>query len=279
MESGQGTYAIVFPPGNAVTAWDRLAEALNCSAAPDVLTCVRAADSVEIKRITEVTGLYFTPAVDDVTQLANPSQARSERRVANVPLMIGNNAQEGRIPALAGDNVTAFLESLFPNDRQLRADIKAAYSMGQDGVNSGFDIAAQIGRDYISQCVRSPICLNPFFFTTNFKLRSQSNRILTTIPGLCLDRPPQRRSRLFNLALHPQRLFPQYPSVSCRRRLPRHPDPARPRHLPSRRTHRSRICPQQLHAGRVGGVREESAARARVESGWVLWRRGCRCVG
>jgi hypothetical protein len=69
--------------------------------------------------------LYFIPTVDNITQLANPSQARSERRIANVPLTIGTTAQEG-CTGVSLNNLTAFLETFFPDEPKLRADIAAA---------------------------------------------------------------------------------------------------------------------------------------------------------
>jgi carboxylesterase type B len=153
MESGQNTYGIYFPKGVGIAAWQSLIEALNCSAVRDALACVRAADAMKIKEIIEVASLYFIPTVDNITQLANPSQARSKRRIANVPLMIGTTAQEGRT-GVGLNNLTAFLETLLPDEPKLRADIAAAYPIGQGGLNTEYDIISQISTDFGQQCVR-----------------------------------------------------------------------------------------------------------------------------
>lgn len=152
MESGQNTYGNFFPKGVGVAAWQSLVEALNCSTVRDALACVRAADAVKIKEIIEVTSLYFIPTVDNITQLANPSQARAERRIANVPLMIGTTAQDGRT-AVGLTNLTASLETFFPDEPKLRADIAAAYPIGQGGLNTEYDVISQIITDFGSQCV------------------------------------------------------------------------------------------------------------------------------
>ncbi|KAF7514001.1 hypothetical protein GJ744_006615 [Endocarpon pusillum] len=152
MESGQNTYGVYFPKGVGIAAWQSLVEALNCSAVRDALACVRAADAMKIKEIIEVASLPFIPTVDNITELANPSQARSERRIANVPLMIGTTAQDGRTP-LGPNNLTAFLETAFPDEPKLRADIVAAYPIGQGGLNTEYDIISQIITDFGSQCV------------------------------------------------------------------------------------------------------------------------------
>lgn len=152
MESGQNTYGTYFPKGGGIAAWQSLVEALNCSAGRDALACVRAADAMKIKEIIEVNSLYFIATVDNVTQLANPSQARSERRIANVPLMIGTTAQEARF-FVGPNNITAFLESSFPDEPKLRADTVAAYPIGQGGLDTEYDIISQINTEFGYQCV------------------------------------------------------------------------------------------------------------------------------
>jgi carboxylesterase type B len=148
IESGQNTYGNYFPKGVGITAWQSLIEALNCSAVRDALACVRAADAMKIKEIIEVASLCFIPTVDNITQLANPSQARSERRIANVPLMIGTNAQEGRT-GVGLNNLTAFLQTFFPDKPKLRRDIAATYPIGQGGLNTEYDIISQISTDFV----------------------------------------------------------------------------------------------------------------------------------
>jgi carboxylesterase type B len=153
MESGQNTYGIYFLKDIGIAVWQSLIKALNCSAVRDTLVYVRAANAIKIKEIIEVASLYFIPTVDNITQLANPSQARSKRRIANVPLIIGTTAQEGRT-GVGLNNLTAFLETLFPDEPKLRVDIAAAYLMGQGGLNIEYDIISQISTDFEQQYIR-----------------------------------------------------------------------------------------------------------------------------
>ena len=165
MQSGSGTYNV---PATArklgLVAWEALVKSLNCSTAADVLTCVRAADAFRIKRLIEEAAAVVFPVIDNITQIADPARARAERRVADVPLIIGNTAQESRL-RMTSMNITASLMEGFPSDPQLRAKIAAAYPIGLGGLDTPYDVISQWQTEYGNQCVSKlvPCCsFSPF---------------------------------------------------------------------------------------------------------------------
>lgn len=95
LQSGQA--AVYNQPTNGTVSWDMLAEQLNCSAQPDVLKCVRAANATTIVSILEHSALTFTAVKDNITELQNPEVARKSGNVARVPILAGTTAQEGSV--------------------------------------------------------------------------------------------------------------------------------------------------------------------------------------
>ncbi|KAL8721757.1 MAG: hypothetical protein Q9181_007638, partial [Wetmoreana brouardii] len=150
IQSGQASVS-AFPRGTSgPDAWITLVEALNCTSASSQLACVRAADALTIKSIIEHAGLYFSPVTDNITQIATPVN-RSEHHIANVSYMIGTNGQEGRSYAADITNLTGFIDSEFP-DAALQKAVTAAYPVGQDGLITQGDVAAQIYTEWVFQC-------------------------------------------------------------------------------------------------------------------------------
>lgn len=96
--------------------------------------------------------LAFDPAIDNLTTLSDPRQARAQRRIANVPVLTGTDSQEGRIIQVGQNNITAFLATTFPNSTELQNAIAAAYPLGQVGLNTAYDVISQIWTEYFFQC-------------------------------------------------------------------------------------------------------------------------------
>ncbi|KAI4746768.1 alpha/beta-hydrolase [Aureobasidium sp. EXF-12298] len=133
LESGQYSYRSA-PPTSSVPAWYNLTAELGCPGSfGSNLSCVRAANATDIQRIIDVNILTFNPVADNITLVSNPAQRRVMGEIANIPVMGGTNAQEGRSPAL----VTA---------------IKEAYPLGVDGLDTPYDVISQIFTEYIFQC-------------------------------------------------------------------------------------------------------------------------------
>ena len=150
-QSGQ---ASVFPgiAANRTLSWLALVDGLNCSSASSALACVRSKPATLIKSVEEHLMLDFAPAIDNVTNLSDPQHARSEHRIANVPVLTGTNAQEGRAYVVGQNNITAFLAATFPESTELQQAIAAAYPLGQNGLNTVYDVIAQIYTEYFFQC-------------------------------------------------------------------------------------------------------------------------------
>ena len=197
-------------------SWEYLVKALNCSEAIDVLACTRAAPALAIKSIEEHAALDFSPASDNITQLSDPEAARLARKIANVPVFLGTNAQEGRAFEYGQNNLTAYLQTTFPQSVQLQEAIAAAYPLGKDGLESDYDVISQIFTEFIFQCVRfSPKHIQPldppFSTSTLSKLTTHSPNspqpssptplpLSATRPGVITTTPPSPTPKPFPTA-------------------------------------------------------------------------------
>jgi carboxylesterase type B len=113
LESGQSSLPIVGDVGvNSTENWVKLIEALDCTQAESQLSCARAADAGKIQNIIEHGPLIFRPVFYNVTLIENAPAAREVHNIANVPIMVGSNGQEGRAFLYGQSNVTAFLRPL-----------------------------------------------------------------------------------------------------------------------------------------------------------------------
>lgn len=150
-QSGQVSVYPV-PPGNGTLSWLALVDGLNCSTASSPLACVRSKPATLIKSVEEHLMLAFEPAIDNVTILSDPQRARSEHRIANVPVLIGTTSEEGRLWAVGENNLTAFLAAMIPESTELQQAIAAAYPLGQNELNTDYDVISQIYTEFIWQC-------------------------------------------------------------------------------------------------------------------------------
>ena len=280
MESGEATYDGFFHPGDQVTArkaWDTLADKLGCSRKPDVLQCVRKADAFKIRDIIEREAVTFATAIDGVTQISDADAARAAGRVANVPLMLGNNAREGATATALGSNfsVAETVKAVFPNDTALQNEIIATYALGHEGRKTEADAVEQMFTDYFQTCVSLASCPAPQACKVP---TCHSTTAHGRLPGHLLHCAPLRLRRLPDLALLSRRRLREFRALHPeRRRVPRHAGRAGARHLPAHQRDRAGGCPERVHTGRVGRFRQEPAARARVERrGHVRRRRPWR---
>lgn len=167
MQSGQDsvrtlTAAPGLPANTGALSWNALVSGLGCSNTSSALACVRAADALTIKSFIEHAGLSFQPVVDNITRVSNPQVRRANHQIANVPILIGSNAQEGTAFIYGQSNITAALKVLFPTNTTLQAEVVAAYPIGQDGLSTPFDVIAKVYTDLIFQCVSFPFFHLPY---------------------------------------------------------------------------------------------------------------------
>ena len=96
LQSGQYSYRAALPT-SSVPAWSNLTVSLGCPGTyGSNLTCVRAANATEVKRIIEVNSLIFNPVADNVTLVTNPAARRLSGNISYIPVLTGSNSQEGR---------------------------------------------------------------------------------------------------------------------------------------------------------------------------------------
>ena len=148
MQSGQASLSPA-PSASGLLSWQFLVAALQCTTAKSQLACVRAADAQTIKNTLEQNNLTFSPVTDNVTQIELPVNKTSH---PSVPYMIGTNGQEGTGFVIGESNLTAFINTSFPDSTQLQQLIGAAYAVGTPFINTEFDAMAQIFTDYVFQC-------------------------------------------------------------------------------------------------------------------------------
>lgn len=100
--------------GNGSASWTALLEELNCPSlvGDAALACARAAPAATIRNIVDVNALGFPAVNDNVTSSNNVAVNIDLKKWADVPLLIGTNADDGRLFAVGqGYNVTAFLDN------------------------------------------------------------------------------------------------------------------------------------------------------------------------
>jgi len=96
-----------------------------------VLKCLRALSMEELLSVSSVTGAYATnwaPTVDGVELTHSPEDLASQGKIANVPIMVGTNLNEG----------TNFMPDSFKN---MTADQYEPFLLSEYGANVGPDVA------------------------------------------------------------------------------------------------------------------------------------------
>ena len=150
MQSGQISFGRQ-RTGNSTGNWLTLASKLNCTNPSASLSCVRAADPLIVKDVIEKNSLSFTPVADNITVVSDPRQRRAARRIANVPVLSGSNAQEGRVYNVGNNNLTRYLETTFQVPALIDA-VNRTYPRGVNGLNTDYDIISAIYTDLVFTC-------------------------------------------------------------------------------------------------------------------------------
>ena len=140
------------------TAWNTLVSKLNCSTASNQLSCVQKAPVQAVRQVEETNALSFKANTDNVTFRAFAEVARQQKKVAQVPILIGSNANEGRIFVVGVTNATTGIEAALGVNSSIFVDylesiILPAYPQGSSpNLANQTDIAAAIFTDVIFQC-------------------------------------------------------------------------------------------------------------------------------
>ncbi|PVI01918.1 alpha/beta-hydrolase [Periconia macrospinosa] len=161
MESGvlgyRGSPAPGLPFPSSSASWDTMVNALNCTASSEdaEFTCVQNAPAGTIKDIGERQMLLFNPIHDNETLVSDIAARRKTNNIAQVPLLIGTNKDEGTLLAgLFFNNVSMYLETTFGArlTPTLRAEIEKTYPLGSAAFPTPFDVISAIETDISMQC-------------------------------------------------------------------------------------------------------------------------------
>jgi carboxylesterase type B len=106
-----------------------------------------------IKKIIEEQGLSFGPVADNRTLWTTPAVKRLNGSTTRIPVMIGTNAQEGRIFVQGQNDVEKYARTTFRNNSAIVKAVLDAYVVGKNGLETGFDAIAQIMTEFTFQCV------------------------------------------------------------------------------------------------------------------------------
>ncbi|RYP27087.1 hypothetical protein DL768_011334 [Monosporascus sp. mg162] len=157
IQSGQATFA-PYHLTNGQASWSQLVDHFGCSGQSSAIACLREVPASDIKSYIEETGILFIPVTDNVTQLsaADARRARQARNVANVPLLIGSNGQEGsafwrHAPA----DLDNFLRVFFAGDDELQRLVNLTYPLSPAGSATTYQRLASIFTDLVFTCPTS----------------------------------------------------------------------------------------------------------------------------
>lgn len=121
--------------------------------------------------------MSFRPTTDNYTLVTTPELKRRTGQLHSFPIMVGSNAEEGRVFQFNKNNLTQYLETTFPNNLALQQRVREAYPRGQNGLNTDYDIQSQIMTDLQFGCPASLLAYDSsksgyptwrFFFSATF---------------------------------------------------------------------------------------------------------------
>lgn len=158
MSSGQSAFGLLATlPDNPENydIWTTVSKIVNCSEKATNLACMRHVPATMLQEALLAAKAAFVPVKDDITVPAAPATAWKSGKVAKVPLLNTNVAQEGR--ALVDQSITLtqftemFLGPQFVTDSD--RDAILAYYKTNAVLTSDFDIIAAIYTDMLWVCV------------------------------------------------------------------------------------------------------------------------------
>lgn len=154
LQSGQASLSRFMSRANSTANWLEMVEKVGCADAPSHIECARGVKATTIKEVIERNALSFPPVQDDVTLSSEAAERRERNEIADVPILAGTNANEGRIFNVGQTNLTRYLDNLVPVPA-LQAAIRAAYPIGTEGLETDYDVISAIYTDLIYTCPQS----------------------------------------------------------------------------------------------------------------------------
>jgi carboxylesterase type B len=131
------------------SSWATLLAEANCTG-DGSLACLRAISATKIKAIIESKALSFSPTTDNFTLVSRPYLKRHEGKIASVPILVGSNAQEGRVFQYGKSDLETYLKANFPAN--LTEKVRSAYALHTQGLHSNYDIMSAIMTDVQFTC-------------------------------------------------------------------------------------------------------------------------------
>jgi carboxylesterase type B len=137
-----------------VPPFHTLAEALNCGIA-DAVSCVRTKSIADIKGVVSKLKLSFAIPVDDggQTMVTRHDDARRAKKIAKVPVLIGNNFAEAAIFAsqVRGRTIAEWAKVVYPKEEAKQKAVVDAYPLDQfKSVDEGL---TQLHSDFQFACI------------------------------------------------------------------------------------------------------------------------------
>jgi carboxylesterase type B len=114
------------------------------------LACLKQVPATKLKAIIESKALSFNPTTDNYTLVERPYLKRHEGKIASVPILIGSNAQEGRVFQYGKTDLDSYLKDTFPAN--MTEKVRAAYALHTQGLHSNYDIMSAIMTDLQFTC-------------------------------------------------------------------------------------------------------------------------------
>ena len=149
----------------SASSWARLVNATNCphDDAAAALECIRGKPVLRLKEIIERAALPFNSITDGITLSKSPRQNRLKSKenpslIARVPVMVGNNANEGSMYVIGQNSTEIFLKQivsvLYPNGapEDLVKKVLDAYPLGEKSTMTETDRMDRILTEVLSQC-------------------------------------------------------------------------------------------------------------------------------
>ncbi|KAM5345650.1 hypothetical protein ACJ41O_011511 [Fusarium nematophilum] len=161
LQSSQAT--IVTENTNTTETWAKLVKEIGC-VGDNTLECMRIVPSSVLRKVVEEEKLSFGAEQDGgITWSDSPRRDRLESKndptlVARVPMLVGSNADEGRLEQLKNFDLDAALAELGGgggggsiSEKDIEK-ILGLYPVGQGGIKDQFDQLAQLLTEYVVQC-------------------------------------------------------------------------------------------------------------------------------
>lgn len=156
MESGTHTYRA--RPVEPSASWDLLVGAMGCNATTTdptaILACMRALPATQLRDYNELNRIPWAPSFDNLTSAYTAQTNRRTRtNLAEVPILGGSNANEGRLYSISATDPDSFIQSLLPGFNQSQRDaLLALYPLGTGEFASDLERLGQVYTDFIFQC-------------------------------------------------------------------------------------------------------------------------------